>query len=80
MPSDSSACLAAFALARERWFVTLGPPRGGGNVRGGRRGGGPARGGPEGRLRHRYRGGGPGAGRDAPPKTRRDAWEFAAKC
>ena len=34
------------------------------------RGRGPAHGGPGGRPRHRYRGGGPGAGRDGAPKTR----------
>jgi hypothetical protein len=55
------------------------PPRGGDCPRRETRGRGPAHGGPGGRLRRRYRGGGPGAGRDAPPKTRLDAWEFAAK-
>ncbi len=64
-----------------RTFVTLAPPRGCGTVRGGRRGGGgggpkPAQGGPGSRL---HRGGGAGRGRDAPPETRLDAREFAAK-
>ena len=40
------------------------PPRGGGLPEAGDAGAGPAHGGPGGRLRHRYRGGGPGAGRD----------------
>jgi hypothetical protein len=61
-------------------FVTLGPPRGCPTVPGGRRGGGGRPRGVRGDAPATVtEGAGPATGRDAAPKTRLDASEFAAK-
>ncbi len=63
-----------------RRFVTLGPPRGCPTVPGGRRGGGGRPRGVRGDAPATVtEGAGPATGRDAAPKTRLDASEFAAK-